>query len=302
MRRLLPWALVALVGVGAALGAALGQANAPGTTSSSVLTGAAAQQWLSGVLAATKAAGSARLDLTGVSTSPHPLLRASSSGSGVVDFTSGTFRTSETDHSTEWSSDNGGPLHAQPQTTRFTDIGIGAALYQDFAPSGWPSSWTKMRDGRQKGDLGLASADGFGFVLSALTGPAAAVTVRVLGPASVDGVRVTRSVVLTEPRSPCPRSGRASTPAASTMVWVDSQGRLVQARTSFSLGPSFGAFVRKHDVGSPDVPVEPVTSTTTLRLSAFGAPVRVTAPSTRQPGGASAVFVTGSSTATLRCG
>ena len=103
---------------------------------SSVLRGAAAQRWLSGVLATTEAAGTVHLDYTGNGTSPNPLLRDSSSGNGVVDFAAGTYRMIETDHSMEWSSQDGGPEHAQAQRTRQSNIAVGSTLYQRFGPGG----------------------------------------------------------------------------------------------------------------------------------------------------------------------
>ena len=300
MRRLLPWALLALVGAGAGLGAAVGQANAPGTTASSVLVGAAAESWLSGVLAATKAAGTAHLDYTGLGTSPNPLLRGSSSGSGVVDFASGTFRTSETDHEMEWSSQNGGPVHAQAQTTSESDIAIGSTLYQSFGPGGLPGGWMKTPGRRDEGALGLASADGLGVVLSALTGSVTTVSVRELGTDSVDGAPATRYLVRTEPRPICPEPGR-KLPQGSTTVWVDSDGRLVQARDSFTISATFGASLRKKIPDLADVPSGPRTLTSTLRLSAFGASVHVAAPTLQRSGG-STVFSAGSGTAVARCG
>jgi hypothetical protein len=277
VRRLVPWALLALVGVGAGLGAALGQANAPGTTASSVLVGAAAQGWLSGVLAATHAAGTAHLDYTVLDTSPNPVLRGSSSGSGVVDFAAGTFRTSETDHSTEWSSQNGRPVHFQAQTTSESDIAIGSTLYESFGPGSISSNWTKTPGRRDEGALGLASVGGIGFVLSGLTGPVTTVSVHELGQDPVEGAPATRYLVRTELRPICPDRGR-KLPAVSTTVWVDSSGRLVQARNSFTIGAAFEATIRKEDPSFADVPLGPSTYIGTLRLSAFGAAVHVVAP------------------------
>ena len=299
MRRLLPWALLALVGLGAGLGAALGQANAPGTTASSNLAGAAAQRWLSGVLATTEAAGTAHLDYIGLGTSPNPLLRGSSTGNGVVDFAAGTFRTSETDHSMEWTSQDGRPVHAQAQTTDESDIAIGSTLYQSFGPGSGPSGWMKTPGRRDKSALGLGSADGFGFVLSALTGPVITVSVHELGPASVDGAPATRYLVRTEPRPVCPDPGRRS-PEASTTVWVDGNGRLVQARNTFSISATFGASLRKENPDLGDVPFGPRTLTSTLRFSAFGAPVHIAAPAVQPSGGTAITQITG--TATTRCG
>jgi hypothetical protein len=299
VRRLLPWALLALIGVGAGLGAALGQANAPGTTASSDLVGTAAQRWLSGVLAMTEAAGTAHLDYTGLGTSPNPVLRDSSTGSGVVDFAAGTFRTIETDHSMEWSSQDGGPEHAQAQTTSESDIAIGSTLYQNFGPGNLPSGWTKTPGGRDKSELGLGSAAGIGFVLSGLTGPVTTVSVRALGPASVDGAPATRYLVRTEPRPICPDPGRR-VPEESTTVWVDSNGRLVQARNAFSISATFGASLRKENPDLGDIPLGPRTLTSTLRLFAFGAPVHIATPAVRPSGSAAITQITG--TATTRCG
>ena len=299
MRRLLPWALLALVGVGAGLGAALGQANAPGTTASSDLVGAAAHTWLSGVLAATKAAGTAHLDYTGLGTSPNPLLRGSSSGSGVVDFAAGTFRTSETDHETGWSSQDGAPQQAQAQTNSESDIAIGSTLYQNFGPGNLPSGWMKTPGRRDKSALGLGSAGGIGFVLSGLAGPVTTVSVRALGPASVDGAPATRYLVRTEPRPICPDQGRR-VPEESTTVWVDGNGRLVQARNAFTISATFGASLRKENPDLGDIPFGPRTFTSTLRLSAFGAPVHIAAPAV-QPSASTAVTQI-TATATTRCG
>ena len=84
MRRLVPWALLALVGIGAGLGSALGTgecARHDGFVQQ--LVGAAAQRWLPGILAATGAAGTAHVDYTGIAPARIPC-RGSSSGSGVV--------------------------------------------------------------------------------------------------------------------------------------------------------------------------------------------------------------------------
>jgi hypothetical protein len=299
VRRLLPWALLALVGIGAGLGAALGQANAPGPTGSSDLTGVAAQRWLSGVLAATKAAGTAHLDYTSLGASPNPLLRGSSTGSGVVDFAAATFRTSETDHSMEWTSQDGRPVQAHAQTTSESDIAIGSTLYQNFGPGSGPSGWMKTSGRRDKSALGLGSADGFAFVLSALTGPVVTVSVRALGPASVDGAPATRYLVRTEPRPVCPDPGRRA-PEASTTVWVDGNLRLVQARNTFSISATFGASLRKENPDLADVPLGPRTLTSTLRLSAFGAPVHIAAPPVQPRGSTAITQITGTTTA--RCG
>ena len=118
------------------------------------------------------------------------------------------FRTSETDHEMEWSSQNGGlctprprrPARAtSPSDRRCTRasgrVACRARLDED------------ARSPRQ-GALGLASADGFGVVLSPLTGSVTTVSVRELGTDSVDGAPATRYLVRTEPRPICPGPGR----------------------------------------------------------------------------------------------
>jgi len=265
---------------------------------SSVLRGAAAQRWLSGVLATTEAAGTVHLDYTGNGTSPNPLLRDSSSGNGVVDFAAGTYRMIETDHSMEWSSQDGRPVHAQAQTTSESDIAIGSTLYQSFGEGSLPSGWMKTPGRRDESALGLGSADGIGFVLSGLTGPMTAVSVRALGPASVDGAPATRYLVRTEPRPICPDPGQR-VPEESTTVWVDGNGRLVQVRNAFTISATFGASLRKENPDLGDLPLGPRTLTSTLRLSAFGAPVHIAAPTVR-PNGSTSLTVSGSTT--TRCG
>lgn len=110
MRRSAPWALLLLIALGVGLGAALGAAGSPGTA------GPSGEQWVARVLAATKAAGTAHLDDTQVSTSPDPDLRGSSAGTGAIDFATGSFQITA-DHEMEWSSDSGGPIHRHTETT-----------------------------------------------------------------------------------------------------------------------------------------------------------------------------------------
>jgi hypothetical protein len=112
-------------------------------------------------------------------------------------------------------------------------------------------------------------------------------------------VATTRYLVRIEAQPICPKS---KAPSTSSTVWVDSQGRLVQVRHSTFVSPRFFAPFLKANPALADVPMGQRTLTETLRLSAFGAPVRIAAPNP-QTGGVSLTFpVTGSGSAVARCG
>jgi hypothetical protein len=89
-------------------------------------------------------------------------------------------------------------------------------------------------------------------------------------------------------------------PEASSTIWVDGNGRLVQARNSFTISAAFVASLRKEKLDLGDVPFGPRIFTSTLRLSAFGAPVHIAAPRP-QPGPSHALSVYGAA-AVARCG
>jgi hypothetical protein len=284
VRHVLPWGLLLLIGVGAGLGAALGAAGSPGTAGSSVLAGPEAQQWLTGVLASTKAAGTAHLDSTSVATSPDPDLRQSGTGSGVVNFATRSFRVSETDHTLSWSSENGGPTHVKRETTTDGEIVIGRSDYENFGLPGLRGSWTEQPVQRDEGELGFAFADGFSPVLSALTGPFTAVTVTRLGTATVIGTSTTRYLVQTQigpsTGAPCPaRKGTRQKPLLGrTTVWVDDAGRLVQVRVHSYFSGKVPASFAKQNPSIADQPLGPITYTNTLHFSGFGAPVHIARP------------------------
>jgi hypothetical protein len=269
VRRVVPWVLVLLIGVGAGLGAALGSAG------SSVVAGPEAQQWLAGVLATTKAAGTAHLDSTSVTTSPNSDLRDSGAGSGVVDFATGSYRVNETDRIVERSPRNSGPTDAPSLTTTLEEIVIGRSNYVGFGvPGFFPDIWTKQSTQGDSGELGLGSSEVFGAFLSALSGPFTALTVTQLGTATIGGASTTRYLAQTqvEPStsSPCPaRKGNPLLGRAT--VWVDGEGRLVQVRMQSSIGGKVPASAVKRNPSIADEPLGPITFTGTLRFSGFGA-------------------------------
>jgi hypothetical protein len=279
VRRVVPWVLVLLIGVGAGLGAVLGAADSPGTTGSSVLVGPAAQQWLAGVLATTKAAGTAHLDSTSFTTSSNSGMGDSGAGSGVVDFAAGSYRVNETDRIVEPSPQNGGPTQ---ETIKVEQIVIGRSAYLNFGlPGLLPDFWTKQSTQRDRGELGLGSSEGFGALLSALGGPFTALTVTQLGTATVVGVSTTRYLAQTkvEPStsSRCPARKEKPLLGRAT-VWVDGEGRLVQVRLQASFGGKVPASALKQNPSIADEATGPITSTRTLRLSGFGAPVHIVRP------------------------
>lgn len=278
MRRLVPWALLLLIGIGAGLGAALGAAH---STSSSPA------QWVAGVFATTEEAGTAHLDDDAVTASPNPVLRGTAVGSGVVDFAAGTFRVSQVDHQNDWTIGPGGQIQLQAETFLEASIAVGPTVYLNLGPIEG-AGWSKESIPRDRGGLGLGSAPGFSTALSWLRAPFTVRSVRDLGAADVGGVATTRYLVRSQLRQDC-GNGKAL-PAAlvqsrDTTVWVDGRGRLVQAQNAvYSSGRLPAAMVK----ANPILAVRPEGSTTqhnTLHLSAFGAPVHVAAPTALVGGG-----------------
>lgn len=283
MRRIIPWALVLLIGVGAAAGAALG-ASSSGTAAPAVLEGSAAQRWLHAVLAATRAAGTAHVHGVTVIESPNPNLRGSGSESGVVDFTNGDIETTDVDHSYQWSSENGGPAQRSSVTDRETQIVIGRTTYDDPGLGfGWQRSTTSGRNAPESlvfGGLGF----GGGVDLFLMSAPAE--SVRRVASATLSGEATTQFLVQFAIPTPCPHTKPLR---ATTSVWVDGQGRMVQTRNSFSFDTS--AFPK--DLPGMALPRSLQGRSTyviTTRLSDFGKPVRVRAPDTRTDQGSSGAF------------
>ncbi|HEX4434930.1 MAG TPA: hypothetical protein VH012_08865 [Acidimicrobiales bacterium] len=290
MRRFVPWALLGLLGVGTVLGATLGATGSPGTV---VPTPKA---WVAGVLATTKSAGTAHLTLITVATSPNPTLRSTSSGRGAVDFAAKTFEVSTVEHGMQWSSTDGGPSHARRTTTHDAQIAIGRTVYFNFDPGGGlGNTWSKEPLRRDESNLGLSPVIGFGTILSPLSPPFTIVSVRDLGSAPVDGVPATRYLVFSQTEPACAKAARVNPWRGRTTIWVDAQGRLVQVRASEFFSGTFPAsFVKKHPEVA-DQPLGPTTITNTMRLSQFGAPVHVTAPTVRKSQGSSVAILSTSS-------
>ena len=92
VRRLVPWALLGLLTVGAAAGIALGVANQPGQTPA---------QWVASALTTTARAGTARFTYSDSVSSSVAQLRSQVRGYGVVDFKRDEVRDTEVNASIE---------------------------------------------------------------------------------------------------------------------------------------------------------------------------------------------------------
>ena len=266
MRRVLPWALVAMlvvVGAGAALVGLEGQS-----------TTAAPVPFTRQLIAATRAARTARFTYSSVSYSSNPRLRNSEVGEGSVDFASRSISTSERD----------GPIPAtadEPSRTN-RQIWIGRTTYLRLKISGSPDSavWIKSAT-FPPGSFGSLGALGTVAAVGELVTDATVegLSLQSLGSETIHGVPTTRYLLV---RPWCRSGAGASTTAVSpTEVWVDSQYRLVQARSLIRFT------IPQGDSPGPDASLAGRTTTvSTIRLFDFGAPVSITAPRTiyRTPG------------------
>jgi hypothetical protein len=271
VRRALPWALLGLVGLGTGLGAALGAVGAPGVTPA---------QWVADVLATTGAAGSARVSFSQVTRSENPVLARSATGTGIVDFARGDVQVTEVDHEIQTDYTAGEPAYQVMGTSVEQVIGIGTTEYWSFPPGPAGPIWVKdpnARDPRQA--LGLQSADGAGAALAELVSPDPVAAVHDLGSATVDGVLTTRYVVSLRPLHYCGAKPILPLPHyGPSTLWVDAQGRLVQARSSIDVNTVVPASLLRRYPQLAQLPKGSETTTSTLRLSDFGHQVRITAP------------------------
>ena len=204
-------------------------------------------------------------------------------GSGEIDFRSGTVRATEVDHQTQFTSGPGGLAHPQRTATQLEYIGIGTTMYQSFEPAGFTAlPWMRMSWHRDPGqELGLVFVGNASIALDELGGTRRVVGVRALGAATVGGVATTRYELSTAPVcEPVHPSPLVETQGPS-FVWVDAQGRLVQVSGSLRVSGHLPAAVQGTfpALGS----AYPVTTTDTLRLSGFGQPVHIEAPTNLRP-------------------
>jgi hypothetical protein len=284
VRRLVPLALVGLLGLGVAAGAAIGAAGSPPPGPPALSSGPTPAEWVAHLLAATAGAGTAHFAYTHVTTSPVPDLRSTLRGSGMVVFGRGDVEVTEVDHQTEFEGNGpGAPTKAVPESNTTEEIGIGSTLYRRLSvplASAVPS-WLKLSvPWSVHGQLGLTTALNAAVALDALVGSDPVVGVRDEGRSTVDGVAVTKYVVTTAPPSTCSSATRATAPKVDqrpSTVWLDTQGRLVQVRSSEYDGGIPAAVLRKVPTFAA-FPTGPTVTTATLTFSDFGAPVHIAAP------------------------
>lgn len=273
MRRLVPWLLLSLVVVGAAVGATLGTAYESSSTAPS--------QWVGAVLATTEKAGTARFSYTQVTWSPNAELRSSLSGHGVVNFTTGDMRVIEVDHGISFSATGNQPLRPVLSTSTLDAVVVGGTVYQANPIPGMAFTreyhvlpFPKL----PRSQRGLSLALDASIALDALHGTFAVASVIDLGPADVDGVATTQYEVEYAPLHICtPHQAPQDLTQRPSRVWLDSVGRLVRVRSTSYSNDRLPRGV-KLPAAFEGLPRGPETTVSTLTFSEFGAPVHVTAP------------------------
>ncbi len=303
MRRIVPWALLLALLVGVGVGAVVGQVQTPGQTPT---------QWVDGELAATKAAGTARITYVSAATSSNPAQQSSATGSGAVDFRTGSVRVTEVSHSYQSSSSDGGPVRTSLVRDVDETIDIGRTSYQNTL-----GSWMKTARVASAGDpLGLDDALG-PFALGPIGGGEPVASVEDLGAATVGGVATTRFLVTTS--LPSCIAAQAAFQHENywrpTTLWVDSQGRLVQARSALHLDLKFPRslqeqFLKQEEKALQKLPsslrnltppamllkpiqIGPEVIVVTVHLADFGEPVHITAPAITLPANTSRSTIVG---------
>jgi hypothetical protein len=283
VRRLLPWVLLGVLGLGVVVAAVVGAVNAPsgpGEPAAAPASGAdAASRWVAGVLATTADAGTAHFDYAHVTTSKNPLLHDVLTGTGVVDFSAGDVQVTEVDRQPSITS---ATSTAQPVIVQATaeEVGIGRTTYQAVAQEGTPNPvWMKLTAPRDPtAQLGLQTALNASVALSALGGTQRPVSVTDLGHAVVGGVATTKYEVRTAAVCPSPLTRPRDEVQEPTTVWLDSSGRLVQVRAVVRQSGRLTAAVFKATPTLAHLAGGASTTTNTIRFSAFGAPVHILAP------------------------
>ena len=169
----------------------------------------------------------------------------------MVDFAAGTFRINEVQHQDDWTTGPGGQIQPHAETFEQSADAVGPTVYLNLGPTTM-AGWAKEPIPRNRSGLGLGSAAGFSGALSWLGAPYTVRSVRVLGAARLAGEATTRYLVRSQLQVDCPKGTsrpRPRPPMQSTTVWIDGQGRLVQARNSvYSSGKIPAAMVRAHPI------------------------------------------------------
>jgi hypothetical protein len=271
MRRVLPWALLGLAAVAGFVGAGLGIANQPPSTSH--------QPTLSEIVAATRSAETARFTFSSVSTSPNPSRRSVSVGRGTVDFRTNSMTTDQRTLSTSISQGSDTPPGHATRTLLDDQTWIGRTYFARLGIVGVQSiPWIKGHFPADAfGLLGvLDEVDPVGFLENDLE--VRGTKVELVGTEVLGKTATTKYRVITPS---CPQVATTTVGphdvAGPIDLWLAGGGRLVQVRNVIRItGPGGSASARS-------------TITSTIRLSDFGAPVAISAPKPVLPNGQGAV-------------
>lgn len=244
MRRVLPVVATALVGLGAAAGAVVGSLGWPG--------GKPPSAWVTTVVDATEAAGTAHVAIRIASTGTGGPMPVAQRTTGVVSFSADEYRLATARRS-------GGP---EPG---YVVVGVVERTY--VVPS-----LPRPLGSRTVPDVVELhqSIDALARILGPLAHPASIVGVQDLGRGSLDGRATTRFrlAVAVQPR--CDASA-----TETVELWVDGRGRIVRVTTTSWVASAAAGAGGAPGHGHREKTVE------TLTLSDFGVPVTITAPSSR---------------------
>jgi hypothetical protein len=287
MRRALPWVTVGLLVLGVGAGVGLGIAGQTTTPMALTATGQ-----ISRIVAATRGAETARFSYASRNDSTNRLLRGSTSGTGMVNFAATAMRTEERDRSIGSSGTSAATAKPVVQDNVMDQIWIGRTEYTRFesdnelaslhAPWLKGATWPKDSFG-PLGALGQVGPLGELFFDESVHG----IRLEDAGSGSVHGVETTQyRIVVPTCGSTAPTDGITES-TAPLQLWVDGQGRLVQARLSSTEDIAKNAHLEEQLPGG-GFPPGRITIVSTIDLGDFGAPVAVAAPrvaNTRGSGG-----------------
>jgi hypothetical protein len=274
MRRALPWVTVGLLVLGVGAGVGLGIAGQTPTAAPLTATGQ-----ISRIVAATRQAGTARFTYSSTSTSTNRLLRGSTTGRGEVDFGAATLQTTERDRSIGFSGTSATTEKPVAQDNVIDQVWIGRTEYtrlefDDDSDSPWMKTATWPKD--SFGSLGALQDVGPLGMLSVEEG-VPGLRVEAAGSGPVHGVETTEyQLVVPTCGATTPSDGiREST--GPLQLWVDGQGRLLQARQSMTEDIAKNAHLGAAFAGG-GLPSGRVTTVSSVELGDFGAPVAIAAP------------------------
>jgi len=285
VRRALPWVTVGLLILGVGAGAGLGVAGQSPTAGA-----LSATRQISLIVAATRRAKTARFTYSNSSASTNRLLRASARGSGEVDFGRDALRTVERDRSISFSGTSAATEKPVAQDTVRDDVWIGRTQYTRFEFDNDPGSpWLKGPTFPKDsfGPLGALQEVGPLGELSLDEG-VPGLRIEDAGPGTVHGLKtVLYQIVVPTCGASTPRDGFSES-MGPLQLWVDGQGRLVQARQSTTEDIAKNA--RLGELAGEPFPTGRVTSVSLVDLGDFGAPAAIAAPRVLRTNGSSSSF------------